>query len=122
MLAPPGGIGFVLKIYPTASTTDEIPDVVSQKASDSKQLRAAAGQPFCVERNKLQEFLLALLQRDARWLRELKDNCMGLPEGAKMVVIEEYPSGSEIGHVSKVRVFAPRKGSMVGYTLMVAPN
>lgn len=83
----------------------------------AKDMIASAGQPFCTERENLQEFILALVQQDDRWLAELKDKCMGLAEGTKISIIEEFESASDIGHVVKVRAFAPRKGSIVGYTL-----
>jgi hypothetical protein len=117
VITPPSGVGLILKIYPTSSDTSKPAAAVAGK----DELRAKAGQPFCNEKDKLQEFLLALMQNNDRWLRELKDECMGLPEGAQMAVIENYSSDSTIGHVSKVRVFAPKKGSMVGYTLVISP-
>lgn len=80
------------------------------------ELKTSPGQPFCLEMDQLQEYLIAAIQKDARWMKELK--CSGIVGGAKVTIIEEYPSESEIGHVVKVRIFSPNgQGSVVGYTL-----
>lgn len=55
----------------------------------AKDMIASAGQPFCTERENLQEFILALVQRDDRWLVELKDKCMGLAEGTKITIVDK---------------------------------
>lgn len=72
------------------------------------------GQPFCEDRDELQEYILAALKNDTTWLKSLK-SCATVKAGLKVAVIEEY-EGSDLGHVVKVRVFGGR-GSMVGYTL-----
>jgi len=90
--------------------------LVLTSAAHANDLKTSPGQPFCTEMAQLQEYLLAMVQRDQRWMREL--DCHGIVGGAKVTIIEEYPSGSDIGHVVKVRIFSPKgQGSVVGYTL-----
>jgi len=45
-------------------------------------------------------------------------DCYPIVGGAKVTIIEEYPSDSDIAHVVKVRLFSPKgSGSVVGDTL-----
>ena len=70
-----------------------------------------------MEKAELQEYLLAMLQKDTKWMSELS-SCAPLIGGAKVTVIESYENDSGIAKVVKVRVFSPQgKGSAVGYTL-----
>ncbi len=91
--------------------------IVCIGTASAEAWRAADGQPFCVERDHLQEWVLALLQSDREWLAQLSD-CTSLRVGMKIAVIEKYPSESDIGYVAKVRVFG-RGASVVGYTLKI---
>jgi hypothetical protein len=77
---------------------------------------APRGQPICIERDKLQELVLALIQKDLKWMESL-DGCILLKQRSKIAIIEEE-DGGEAGHVVKGRVFGPA-GSFVGYTLSI---
>jgi hypothetical protein len=89
--------------------------LVSLSCADGEELKTSAGQPFCFEKDQLREYLLAILQKDERWAKEL--DCHPIIAGAKVTIIEEYPSDVEM-HVVKVRIFSPKgEGSVVGYTV-----
>jgi hypothetical protein len=85
-------------------------------SAHADELKTAPGQPFCLQMDQLQEYLIAAVKHDERWMKEL--DCYAIVGGAKVTIIEEYPSESDIGHVVKVRIFSPKsQGSVVGYTL-----
>ena len=89
----------------------------AMSAAHAGELQTSPGQPVCIEKAELQEYLLAMLQQDAKWMSELR-SCAPLIGGAKVTVIESYENDSGIAKVVKVRVFSPKgKGSAVGYTL-----
>ena len=91
--------------------------LMSGAARAGQDVVPEGGAPFCVEQDHLQEYLLAALQHDDAWTKQL-DDCGILKAGTRIGVIEELPSQSTIGHVSKVRVIA--KGvSAVGYILLI---
>jgi hypothetical protein len=77
---------------------------------------APRGQPMCTEKDKLQEMILALVQKDMKWLESL-EGCIVLNKRSKFAVIEEF-DGSELGHVVKGRLFGVG-GSFVAYTLNI---
>ncbi len=77
----------------------------------------STGQPFCTEQSELQEFMLAMLQKDIAWMKALQ-SCRIIKAGLKVAVIEDLPSDSDIGHVVKIRAFGSG-GSLVGYTLSI---
>lgn len=75
------------------------------------------GWPFCADRDELKEFFMAMLKKDASWMKSLKTCIMAKP-GLNMVTIEDFESDSEIGHVAKVRLIGESsRNSIVGYTL-----
>lgn len=76
----------------------------------------ASGQPFCTDKDQLQEYIMAALQKDEKWASSL-DMCATVKGGLKVAVIEDLP-GSDIGHVVKARIFGTG-GSAVGYTLSI---
>jgi hypothetical protein len=89
---------------------------VAEQATATTEFKTSPGQPFCFQIDQLKEYLLAGVNNDQRWMKEL--DCYPIVGGAKVTIIEEYPSDSDIAHVVKVRIFSPSgKGSVVGYTL-----
>jgi hypothetical protein len=78
------------------------------------------GMPVCDSPDHLREFLLAAVQHDERWIRELKQDCPSVIGGAKVTIIEDLPSESDIAHVVRIRVFGLKAGSATGYTLNIA--
>lgn len=88
-------------------------------ASFASAGQTTAGQPFCLEKEYLQEFVLAMLRKDMTWMKALKEKgCGAMEPGLKIETIEDLPSGSSIGHVARVRVFS-KVGSLAGYTLII---
>lgn len=84
----------------------------------AEELQTSPGQPFCLQMDQLQEYLLAMIKKDERWMNEL--DCYPIVGGAKVVIIEDYPSDTPVMHIVKVRLFSPQgQGSVVGYTLNI---
>ena len=81
-------------------------------------ITTSEGQPLCDTADHLHEFLLASLQKNSRWMKELSTSCVSLKEGLSVGVIEEM-SGENDLKVLKVRAFGSKTGSMTGYTLNV---
>jgi hypothetical protein len=89
--------------------------LVSLACASGQELKTSAGQPFCFQMDQLREYFLAMVQKDEKWMKEL--DCYPIVAGAKVTIIEEYPSELEPIHVVKVRIFSPKgAGSVVGYT------
>jgi len=61
--------------------------------------------------------MIAMLKQDSEWMAQLSD-CGVLKGGLKIGIIEELPSESTLGHVSKVRVIF-HGSSVVGYMLFL---
>ncbi len=74
------------------------------------------GAPFCSDKDKLQEYLMAAMKQDQQWLDSL-DGCAMLKGGLKLGIIE---AGDPVAgmHVDKVRVFGSG-GSAVGYMMTI---
>ena len=90
--------------------------LAAQTGPSRAETFTSAGQPFCTKVEELQEFLLAAMQHDQRWLQSLH-SCLPAPAGTKVAIIEHLPSDSEIGHVVRVRIITKSGASAVGYTL-----
>jgi hypothetical protein len=86
------------------------------------EVTTSPGQPLCDTPEHLQEWILAAVQHDDRWIKELSRSCTSAAGGSKIVIIEDLPSDSDIGHVVKVRVFGKTSGSVVGYTVSIGLN
>ena len=81
---------------------------------------AKNGQPFCKDMEHLKEYFTAMLTKNKRYMEEL-DDCAFFREGIRYSTIEKYDNDSDIGFVSKVRVFYPNQpGSVVGYLFTIA--
>jgi hypothetical protein len=91
--------------------------LISGAAHAGQDVVPDGGAPFCVEQDHLQEYILAALQRDDAWIKQL-DDCGILKAGTRIGVIEELPSQSTSGHVSKVRVIS-RGVNAVGYVFLI---
>lgn len=93
---------------------------LSEAANATGDVTPPQGAPFCIDKDHLQEFLVAMLKQDSDWLKQLLD-CALLKGGLRIGIIEELPSESALGHVSKVRVIF-HGSSVVGYMLFINPN
>jgi hypothetical protein len=91
--------------------------LISGAAHAGQDVVPDGGAPFCVEQDHLQEYILAALQHDDAWIKQLND-CSMLKAGTRIGVIEELPSQSTLGHISKVREIS-RGVSAVGYIFLV---
>lgn len=89
---------------------------LSSAAKAAGDVTPPNGAPFCIEQDHLQEYMMAMLKHDDEWMKQLRD-CVVLRGGVRIGVIEEMP-GSELGHVSKVRVIS-NGSSVVGYILVL---
>lgn len=77
-----------------------------------------SGQPFCAERERLREYLMAMLSGDKKWAMQV-DGCAMISPGLKVVVLDEEAAEADAPfRVLQVRAFGT-KGSMVGYTISV---
>src|SRR5271157_5651425 len=92
--------------------------LVSSAALAGGDVVPNGGTPFCVDKDHLQEYVLAALHQDNAWVKQLND-CGLLQGGTRIGIIEELPSGSTLGHVSKVRVISRTGVSVVGYILVI---
>lgn len=75
------------------------------------------GQPVCDTTEHLQEWLLAALQKQDRWMEELKQSCTSVKGGLVVGIIEKVSGDPEAFEVLKVRVMGAKSGSLVGYTV-----
>ena len=84
--------------------------------STSDSFTPPSGAPFCTEKDELQEYVLAALKKDQKWMSQLK-SCAFVKGGLKIALID---AGDPVRgmHVDKVRIFG-NDGSMVGYTLTI---
>ena len=81
-------------------------------------MKAQAGQPFCQRFEDLQPYLIALIQKNPEEAHRY--DCGGLPKGSRLVVLDDIPSDSPLGHPSHVRAYIlGGGGSLVGYTLVI---
>ena len=78
-------------------------------------LTPSEGQPICVKPEDLTEYLMAGFKQDSQWIQQIK-GCGMLKGGLKVVVLEDFPSDSELAHVVKIRAFGTT-GSAIGYTI-----
>jgi hypothetical protein len=89
-------------------------------SAGASEIKAQAGQPFCQRLEDLQDYIIALLQHNADEAQRL--DCGGLPSGARLVILEDLPTESQVGHAARVRAFIlGGGGSLVGYTLIMNP-
>ena len=78
---------------------------------------SSGGAPICADQEELQEYLLAAIKQDERWMKSLR-SCFLAKEGLDVVVLENLPSDTDIGNFVKVRLFSPiGRSSVVGYTV-----
>ena len=83
-------------------------------------MKAQAGQPFCQQEDDLKPFLMALIQKNAEQMHRY--DCGGLPSGTRLVVLEDIPSPSTLGHMARVRAFLLGGGGSISrYTLVIKP-
>jgi len=79
-------------------------------------LKTSPGQPLCIDQDSLAGLLMAGVTHNREAAKSLA--CESIPAGAKVEVIERYPSGSTFMRVIKVRVTTPRHpGPTIGFTL-----
>ena len=89
-------------------------------AANAADMMAKAGQPFCEQVDDLHDYLVAIAKRNLDAMHAL--DCGGLPQGARLTVLQEFPSASVDGHVARVRAFIlGGGGSVTGYTLVTKP-
>jgi hypothetical protein len=93
---------------------------IAARAGNAADIKARAGQPFCEQVDDLHDYLVALAKRSVDAMHAL--DCGGLPQGARLTILEEFPSASDDGHVARVRAFILGGGGAVtGYTLITKP-
>ena len=93
---------------------------ISARAGNAADMKARAGQPFCEQVDDLHDYLVALAKRNLDAMHAL--DCGGLPQGARLTILQEFPSASDAGHVARVRAFIlGGGGSVTGYTLITKP-
>jgi hypothetical protein len=85
----------------------------SQRA---EEISVAPGQPLCIDQESLAALIVALVSGDAGKVK-VNGGCESIAPASRAVVIERYPGGSTLGRVVKVRVTAPRKPPVTGYTI-----
>jgi hypothetical protein len=86
-------------------------------AGNAADIKAQAGQPFCQLVDDLHDYLVARVTRNLDAMHAL--DCGELPQGARLTILEESPSASDIGRVARVRAFIlGGGGSVTGYTLI----
>ena len=92
--------------------------LISPKSGSTTEVKAQAGQPFCQDVDDFKPYILALLQKNIDEAQRY--SCGGLARGNRLVILEELPSESEIGHLARVRAYIlGGGGSIIGYTLMI---
>jgi hypothetical protein len=101
-------------------TVAATPDTPVAALTTVGTLYTTPGMPVCDTPEHLKEYLLAAVNRDQQWARELGEDCPTVKGGLKAVIIEDLPSDSDVLHVIKIRVFSPYgKGSATGYAVNV---
>ena len=89
-------------------------------AAATERIPVFPGQPLCIDQTNLLAIMLASVQKDRELAKTLA--CEGMRPGSTAEVIERYPSGSEVLRMVKVRVTAPGRGPVTGFTVELDPN
>jgi hypothetical protein len=84
----------------------------------AEKIPVSAGQPLCADQASLQVMLTAALTGG----KEPSVPCEGIKPNSTADVIERYPSGANGMRVVKVKVAAPGRGPVVGYTMEIGAN
>lgn len=90
----------------------------SARAAVGDEVLTGASQPVCETRDALIDFAVSALMKDAARLKAVK-NCVTLRAGIPMIIVEEFPGKSALGHIARVKAAVPDGGIMFGYTVSV---
>jgi hypothetical protein len=85
-------------------------------AAVGDEVLTGASQPVCETRDALIDFAVAALMKDAARMDAVK-NCVTLRPGVPMIIVEEFPGESALGHVARVKVAVPGGNIMFGFTV-----
>ena len=75
--------------------------------------------PVCDTADHIQQYLQAVVRKDADMLAEVGKSCPTVDGGLMVTVVEDLPGSSELSHFVKIEIIGEKSGLTRGYSLRI---